>query len=49
MPKILVVEDDEKLAKILKIQLEHKGFQVENAFTGLEAVEKAEGMQEKGE
>ena len=45
MPKILVVEDDEKLAKILKIQLEHKGFQVENAYTGLEAVEKAENDQ----
>ena len=46
MPKILVVEDDEKLAKILKIQLEHKGFQVENAYTGLEAVEKAENSKD---
>ena len=41
MSKILVVEDDEKLAKILKIQQEHKGFQVENVYTGLDAVEKA--------
>jgi two-component system response regulator ArlR len=41
MSKILVVEDDEKLAKILKIQLEHKGFEVENVYTGLEAVERA--------
>ena len=41
MSKILVVEDDEKLAKILKIQLEHKGFQVENVYNGLDAVEKA--------
>ena len=46
MPKILIVEDDEKLAKILKIQLEHRGFQVENAYTGLEAVEKAENSKD---
>lgn len=46
MPKILIVEDDEKLAKILKIQLEYRGFQVENAYTGLEAVEKAENSKD---
>ena len=46
MPKILIVEDDEKLAKILKIQLEHRGFQVENAYTGLEAVEKSENSKD---
>ena len=30
MKKILVIEDNEKLSRILKIQLEHEGYQVEN-------------------
>ncbi len=37
MQKILVIEDDEKLARILKIQLEHEGFQVDNVFNGMDA------------
>ena len=46
MAKILVVEDDIKLAKILKIQLEHKGFVIETAYTGVEAVEKAGSVED---
>ncbi len=42
MSNILIVEDDEKLAKILKIQLEHEGFYVENSYTGLDAIERIE-------
>ena len=42
MSNILIVEDDEKLAKILKIQLEHGGFYVENSYTGLDAIERIE-------
>lgn len=42
MSKILIVEDDEKLAKILKIQLEHKGFEIINSFTGFNAIETME-------
>ena len=44
MTKMLVVEDDEKLAKILKIQLEHNGYEVENSYTGLDAIEKFENI-----
>ena len=42
MSNILIVEDDEKLAKILKIQLEHEGFHAENSYTGLDAIERIE-------
>ena len=42
MSNILIVEDDEKLAKILKIQLEHEGLHVENSYTGLDAIERIE-------
>ena len=45
MPTILSVEDDEKLAKILKIQLEHEGLDVENSYTGLDAIERIENHQ----
>ena len=45
MPTILIVEDDEKLAKILKIQLEHEGLDVENSYTGLDAIERIENHQ----
>lgn len=37
MKKILVIEDNEKLSRILKIQLEHEGYQVDTVFNGLDA------------
>ena len=45
MPTLLIVEDDEKIAKILKIQLEHEGLDVENSYTGLDAIERIENHQ----
>lgn len=38
--KILLVEDEEKLRKVLKLYLEREGFEVEEAADGEEAVEK---------
>ena len=38
MRKILVIEDNEKLGRILKIQLEHEGYYVENIENGLDAL-----------
>ena len=38
MRKILVIEDNEKLGRILKIQLEHEGYSVENIENGLDAL-----------
>ena len=36
--RVLVVEDDEDLQKIMKINLEHEGFEVVQAFNGKEAL-----------
>lgn len=38
MKKILVIEDNEKLSRILKIQLEHEGYHVDAVFNGLDAL-----------
>ena len=41
--KILLVEDEEKLARFVELELTHEGYQVEKAFdgrTGLELAEK---------
>ncbi len=42
MPKILVVEDEEKLARFVELELSHEGYEVEKAFDGREGLEKAE-------
>ena len=43
MTKILLIEDEEKLARFVELELTHEGYQVEKAFdgrTGLELAEK---------
>ena len=43
MTRILLVEDEEKLARFVELELTHEGYQVEKAFdgrTGLELAEK---------
>ena len=40
--KILVVEDEEKLARFIELELIHEGYDVEKAFDGRSALEKAE-------
>lgn len=37
---ILVVEDEEKIARVLQLELEYEGYNVEKAFDGNEALEK---------
>lgn len=39
MQKILIVEDDKRIARIIKLQLEHEGYQTVNAYSGREAVQ----------
>jgi two-component system response regulator ArlR len=39
--RILVVEDDKQISRVLKLELEHEGYQVEVAFDGLTGLEKA--------
>ena len=39
--KILIVEDEEKLARFVELELEHEGYSVTKAFTGREGYELA--------
>ncbi len=37
--KILIVEDEEKMARMLELELQHEGYKVRKAFDGREALE----------
>src|SRR5580658_6123506 len=39
--KVLVVEDDAAILRVLQLELEHEGYEVESARDGLEGLEKA--------
>jgi DNA-binding response OmpR family regulator len=39
--KVLVVEDDAQITRVLKLELEHEGYQVDTAADGLSGLEKA--------
>lgn len=41
--KILLVEDEEKLARMVELELQYEGYQVEKAFDGRSGLEKALG------
>lgn len=43
MERILIVEDEEKLARFLELELLHEGYAVEKAFDGRSGLELAEG------
>ena len=43
MARILLVEDEEKLARFVELELTHEGYQVDKAFDGRTGLEKAEG------
>lgn len=42
MEKILIVEDDEKIARVIQLELEFEEYEVAIAYTGKEALEKHE-------
>ena len=42
MSRILLVEDEEKLARFVELELSHEGYEVEKAFDGRTGLEKAE-------
>lgn len=44
MNKILIVEDDPVLSSGLTVNLENCGYEIENAQTGVEAIEKLKGL-----
>ena len=43
MTKILLVEDEEKLARFVELELKHEGYEVDKAFDGRTGLEMAEG------
>ena len=43
MPKILIVEDEEKIARFVELELKHEGYEVEKAADGRLGLELAEG------
>ena len=43
MTKILLVEDEEKLARFVELELKHEGYAVDKAFDGRTGLEMAEG------
>ena len=43
MAKILLVEDEEKLARFVELELRHEGYEVDKAFDGRTGLEMAEG------
>ncbi|MFD2830920.1 response regulator transcription factor [Corticicoccus populi] len=42
MQKILIVEDDEKIARVIQLELEFENYETANAYTGKEALDKYE-------
>lgn len=42
MNRILIVEDEEKIARFVELELEHEGYEVEKAFDGRTGLEMAE-------
>lgn len=40
--KILIVEDEEKIARVIELELVHEGYEVEKAFDGRQGLELAE-------
>ena len=42
MPRILIVEDEEKLARFVELELTHEGYEVDKAFDGRDGLEKME-------
>ncbi|MGE7761719.1 response regulator transcription factor [Peribacillus sp. NPDC097895] len=43
--RILIIEDEEKIARVLELELKHEGYQTESAFTGKAGLEKAEAKE----
>ena len=42
MPRILIVEDEEKLARFVELELKHEGYTVDKAFDGRNGLDKME-------
>lgn len=43
MSRILIIEDEEKIARFIELELSHEGYETDKAFNGREGLEKSEG------
>ena len=46
MPKILLVEDDKELSKIMQLELKHEGFEVHPVYDGRQALDEVSAKQQ---
>ena len=46
MPKILLVEDDKELSKIMQLELKHEGFEVYPVYDGRQALDEIAAKQQ---
>jgi len=44
MPKILVIEDEKHISRLIEITLQREGHEIEKAFDGVEGLEKVESF-----
>ena len=42
MSKILIIEDEEKIARFVELELSHEGYETDKATNGREGLEKIE-------
>ena len=46
MPRILLVEDDKELSKIMQLELKHEGFEVYPVYDGRQALDEVSSKQD---
>lgn len=45
MPKIMIIEDEQKIARFLELELQHEGYEVRTAFDGRSGLESCESWE----
>ena len=49
MSKILIIEDEEKIARFVELELSHEGYETDKATNGREGLEKIDAAYERGD
>nr|WP_318036176.1 response regulator [Halobacillus amylolyticus] len=42
-PRVLIIEDEEKIARVLELELSYEGYEAVKAFDGVEGLKKISG------
>ncbi len=45
MPKIMIIEDEQKIARFLELELQHEGYEIRTAFDGRSGLESCESWE----